>query len=211
MPRPKGSALKWTIFLLLIAGGAAYAIMRHSGGEKPVVFRTGKVDRGTVEQIVTATGQLNAVVTVQVGSQVSGNILKLNADFNSHVTEGQIVAQIDPTRFRATLDQTTSALRKAEADVAKATVNRDHTKREYDRAKDLAAKQVIGAQELEATRSAAETAVVDLTAAEGQGAQARGGVGAARVDLERTTIRAPISGTVLQRAVDVGQTVAASL
>jgi HlyD family secretion protein len=211
MPRSNASTIKWAVALLLLAGVAAYVIVRQTADDTPVVFKTGKVDRGTVEQIVTATGQLNAVVTVQVGSQVSGIILKLNADFNSHVTEGDVIAQIDPTRFRAALDQATAALRKAEADVARATVDRDHTKREFDRGKALVESKVIGAQELEDLRSKYETAVVGLAAAQAQVAQSRAMVGAARVDLERTTIRAPISGTVLQRAVDTGQTVAASL
>src|SRR2546421_1549909 len=211
MVRGRRRALKWTIFFLLLAGGVTYYVIRRSSADAPVVFRTGKVDRGPVEQIVTATGQLNAVVTVQVGSQISGVIQKLNADFNSHVTEGQIVAQVDPPRFKAAVDQAVASLRNAEAATAKATVDRDHTRRQYDRGKELADKHVIGTQELEDLRSAFELAVVELASAQAQVAQARAMLGAARVDLERTTIRSPISGTVLQRAVDVGQTVAASL
>src|SRR3954468_21215197 len=104
MARPK-KVLRWMVALGLIAAGVIYFVVRRSAADTPVVFKTGKIDRGPVEQIVTATGQLNAVVTVQVGSQVSGNILKLNADFNSKVNEGDIVAQIDPTRFKASLEQ----------------------------------------------------------------------------------------------------------
>jgi HlyD family secretion protein len=211
MPRSGRNLLKWLIPLVLVAGVVGYVVYKKASDEPPVVFRTGKVDRGPVEQIVTATGQLNAVVTVQVGSQISGVILKLNADWNTQVTEGQVVAQIDPTRFKATVDQVSASLKAAEAALAKAVVTKDHTKREYDRGKELSDKHVIGAQELEDLRSKYELAVVDLASAQAEVSQQRAALGAARVDLERTTIRSPISGTVLQRAVDVGQTVAASL
>jgi HlyD family secretion protein len=211
MPRSGRSLLKWIVPLVVVLGVVAFIVYKRASDEPQVVFRTGKVDRGPVEQIVTATGQLNAVVTVQVGSQVSGVILKLNADFNTQVTEGQIVAQIDPTRFKATVDQVSASLKAAEASLSRAQVNRDHTKREFDRGKELSDKHVIGAQELEDLRSKFELAVVDLASAQAEVSQQRAALGAARVDLARTTIRSPISGTVLQRAVDVGQTVAASL
>jgi HlyD family secretion protein len=211
MSRARARILKWTAFSLVVAGGIVYLALRKSAADAPVTFRTGKVDRGTVEQIVTATGQLNAVVTVQVGSQVSGIIQKLNADFNSHVTEGQIIAQIDPTRFKATLDQTQAALKNAEASLARARVNHDLNKREWERGRELVEKAVIGQSEIDTLKSKYDLGKVEVASAEAQVSQARASVGAARVDLERTTIRAPISGTVLQRAVDKGQTVAASL
>jgi HlyD family secretion protein len=151
------------------------------------------------------------VVTVQVGSQVSGIILKLNADFNSKVNEGDIIAQIDPTRFKANLEQAQAAQKNAEAAQARGRVNYEQTKRDYERAKELFERGVMGAADMETTKSKFDLARVELASAEAQVAQSRASVGAARVDLERTTIKAPISGTVLQRAVDVGQTVAASL
>src|SRR6476620_1836047 len=125
MARPKSRIVKWVVFLALVAGGIAFFVARRSASDAPVVFKTGKIDRGPVEQIVTATGQLNAVVTVQVGSQVSGQILKLNADFNSKVTEGDIVAEIDPTRFRATLQQNEAQYKTALASAARAKVNNE--------------------------------------------------------------------------------------
>src|SRR5690242_7650491 len=90
--------------LVLVAAGGAWA-WKRSSQVAPMSFRTVRVDRGAVESTVTATGALNAVVTVQVGSQVSGTIAKLGADFNSQVTQGQVIAQIDPTRFRANVAQ----------------------------------------------------------------------------------------------------------
>jgi HlyD family secretion protein len=176
-----------------------------------VTFRTVRVDRGAVESTVTATGALNAVVTVQVGSQISGTIAKLGADFNSQVTQGQIIAQIDPTRFRANVAQADSNLKSAEAALVRAKVNERQAKIELDRAKPLAEQKVIGAADLDAAQSKYDQAVADHAAAEAQVGQSRAQVGMARYDLEHTTIRAPISGTVLQRSIDVGQTVAASL
>lgn len=201
----------WFAVIGVLGAAATVVLMRGRSNEAPVVFRRAKVDRGAVEQVVTATGTLSAVVTVQVGSQVSGIILKLYADFNSHVKEGQIVAQIDPTRFKATVQQAQAALKNAEASAARARVNQRQAKLDLDRAKELAARQVIGQAELDTLRSKYEVAEVDQAATDAAVAQARAQVGMSRVDLERTTIRTPISGVVLQRAVDVGQTVAASL
>ncbi len=195
---------------LLVVGGGVWA-WRRASSVPPVTFRTARVERGAVEATVTATGALNAVVTVQVGSQVSGTIQKLGADFNSKVTEGQVIAQIDPTRFKANFAQAEAALKSAEAAQVRAVVNVRQAKVELERAKSLADKQVIGAAELDAAKSKFDQAVADQAAAEAQVGQSRASVGVARVDLEHTTIKAPIAGTVLQRSVDVGQTVAASL
>src|SRR5450432_2379490 len=194
----------------LLAGGGVWA-WRRASMTVPVTFRTARVDRGAVEATVTATGALNAVVTVQVGSQVSGAIAKLGADFNSQVKEGQIIAQIDPTRFKANLAQAEATLKSAEAALVRADVTQREAKIELDRAKPLADKGVIGAADLDAARSKFDQAVADRASAEAQVGQSRASVGVARVDFEHTTIRAPISGTVLSRSVDVGQTVAASL
>jgi HlyD family secretion protein len=193
-----------------VAGGGYWA-WRAARSTQPVTFRTVRLDKGSVEATVTATGALNAVVTVQVGSQVSGTISKLGADFNSQVKEGQIVAQIDATRFKATLAQAEASLKSADAAVLRAQVNERQAKLELDRAKELAQRQVIGAADLDAAQSKWSAAVADRAASEAQVGQARAGVGMARFDLDHATIRAPIAGTVLQRSVDVGQTVAASL
>ena len=211
MTRSRLRYLKVGIPVAVLGGAIGYFALRSSAQDGPVTFKVAKVERGTIEQIVTATGQLYAVVTVQVGSQVSGIIQKLGADFNSQVKEGQIIAQIEPTRFKANLAQARAALQNAQASQARARVNHEAAKREYDRAKALADKQVIGISELEELQAKYDLARVELQSSEAQAAQARAQVGIASVDVERTTIRSPIDGTVLQRAVDVGQTVAASL
>ncbi len=211
MTRRAASTVKWSLGLILVGGGVGFFALRRSASDAPIVFKTSKVDKGAVEQMVTATGALNAVVTVQVGSQVSGIILKLGADFNSQVQEGQIVAQIDPTRFKAGVQQAEASLKNAEAAEARARVNDNQAKLDYDRARRLGDQAVVGQAELDQLKSKRELTQVELISSQAQVAQARATVGVARVDLERTTIRAPIAGTVLQRAVDVGQTVAASM
>jgi HlyD family secretion protein len=211
MARPKSQVVKWLILSAVVLGGIGYLAVRRSSSDGPVVFKMGKIDRGPVEQIVTATGQLNAVVTVQVGSQVSGNIIKLNADFNSHVNQGDVVALIDPTRFKANLEQAQAQYKNALASAARAKVNDAQNKRDLDRAKELFDSKVLGGADLETARAKYEVGRVDLTSADAQVAQAKASVSSARIDLEHTVITAPIEGTVLQRAVDVGQTVAASL
>jgi HlyD family secretion protein len=205
--------IRSAVLLLIAAGAVAVGVwaIRRGTADPPVSFKTVRLDRGPVEQAVTATGSVSAVVTVQVGSQVSGVIAKLGADFNSKVTAGQIIAQIDATRFKATLAQFEASLSAAVAAKARAEVAVRQAKLDLDRTQALVTRQVVGAADLDLARTKYDQAVADVAAAVAQGGQARASVGAARVDLERTTIRAPISGTVLQRAVDVGQTVAASL
>jgi HlyD family secretion protein len=211
MTRKGARVVKGIVLVALLGGGVTFFVLRRASSDGPVTFKVGKVDRGPVEQTVTSTGQLNAVVTVQVGSQVSGIILNLGADFNSVVQEGQIIAQIDPTRIKATLEQAKAQLKNAEASEARAKVNHEQAKREWERGHALAEKKVIGEAEIDLLKSKYDVARVDLQSSSAQVAQARASVGMAKVDLERTTIRSPISGVVLQRAVDVGQTVAASL
>ncbi len=198
---------------VLTAGALAGGVWAYKRGtaDSPVSFKTVRLDRGPVEQAVTATGSVSSVVTVQVGSQVSGVIAKLGADFNSRVTEGQVIAQIDPTRFKAALAQMDATLKAAVAAEARVAVAVRQARLDRDRAEALVTRQVIGAAELDLARTKHDQSVAEHAEAVARVAQARASVGAARVDLERTTIRAPISGLVLQRSVDVGQTVAASL
>jgi HlyD family secretion protein len=200
----------WVLAIATAMTGGVWA-WRASRAEAPVTFRTARIDRGTVEATVTATGSLNAVVTVQVGSQVSGTIWKLGADWNSKVTEGQVIAQIDPTRFKANVAQQEAALKSATAALLRAQVNEREAKIELDRARELAKRGVIGQADLDTALAKFDAAVADRAAAEAQIGQSRASLASARFDLDHTTIRAPIAGTVLQRSVDVGQTVAASL
>src|SRR6266498_1184043 len=163
-------------------------------------WRDGKGDdeqRGPITQAVTATGTLNPVVNVQVGSQVSGNIAKLFVDFNSQVKAGQVVAQIDPALFQATVTQAEGDLASAQAALELARVNATRTK-------ELFARKTSSQADL-------DQAMASLHQAEANVKTKQGALDKAKADLEHCTITLPIDGVVISRNVDVGQTVAASL
>jgi HlyD family secretion protein len=183
------------------------------------------VERGDIFQVVDATGTINAVTTVQVGSQVSGVISELHADFNSHVSKGDVIAQIEPALFQGAFAQAKADLENAEANVAVAAANtakakaaQAQTKADYDRNVGLTKSGAVSQQAFEQAKANAESADAQVAAAAAQELQARAQVEqkraamqVAQTNLNYTTIRAPIDGTVVARSVDVGQTVAASL
>src|SRR5438128_3738705 len=160
-------------------------------------YHTTTVTRGPITQAVTATGTLNPVVNVQVGSQVSGNIAKLFADFNSQVKAGQVVAQIDPALFQATVTQAEGDLANAQAALELARINAKRTQ-------ELFAKKT-------SSQADVDQAMATLHQAEANVKIKQGVLDKARADLEHCTITSPIDGVVISRSVDVGQTVAASL
>ncbi|HXE74241.1 MAG TPA: efflux RND transporter periplasmic adaptor subunit [Candidatus Xenobia bacterium] len=183
------------------------------------------VEQGDIQAVVNATGTINAVTTVQVGSQVSGNIAELHADFNSHVTQGQVVARIDPAIFQTRVLQVEADLANAQAGVVTAQANLSRAEANLRQAElnlkrtlELFGQGIASAQERDSVQAAYDTAVAEKQAAEAQIHQARAQVKQrqaaleqARLDLQHTVIKAPIEGTVIARNVDIGQTVAASL
>jgi HlyD family secretion protein len=254
--------------ILLLLGASATAGYRYYNGRRlPPSYLTARVERGRISTTVNATGTLNAVISVQVGSQVSGTIQKLFVDYNSPVKEGQIIAQIDPASFearvsqaranvasagaavqvaRANVDNSKATIETARANIesAKATVERAKVgladaRRTLERNKQLLRQALIAQSELDAAQTAYDSAVSQLkqaesqqeasvgqlksttaqarlaeaqyTAALAQVDQAKASLQAAELDLQYTTIRAPVNGIVVSRNVDVGQTVAASL
>jgi len=255
------------VVLLLLGASATAGYMYYNGRQLPPNYLTARVERGRVATTVNATGTLNAVITVQVGSQVSGTIQKLLVDYNSPVKEGQIIAQIDPGSFEARAGQARANVASAEAavqvaranvdnskatietaraniDSAKATVERakvglTDARRTLERNKQLLRQALIAQSELDTAQTAYDSAVSQLkqvesqqdasvgqlksataqarlaeaqyTSALAQVEQAKAALQAAALDLEHTTIRAPVNGIVVSRNVDVGQTVAASL
>ena len=180
------------IALLLVA--LVVRQCRNSGAGN---YQTTTVTRGPITQAVTATGTLNPVVNVQVGSQVSGNIAKLFADFNSQVKAGQVVAQIDPALFQATVTQAEGDLASAQAALELARVNAKRTQ-------ELFARKTSSQADL-------DQALANLHQAEANVKIKQGALDKAKADLEHCTITSPIDGVVISRNVDVGQTVAASL
>ncbi|MDO8546048.1 MAG: efflux RND transporter periplasmic adaptor subunit [Nitrospirales bacterium] len=192
---------------VLGAGGYVY----WSGDQKPPVkYKTAKIERGTVAQVVTATGTINPVITVQVGSQVSGIIQALFADFNSVVKAGQVVAQIDPVPFRTKVTEMEASLQNAQGNLARARADLALQKLNFDRAKALFEQQLNAQQDVDNARTAHETSQATIQIAEAQVKQARAQLDTAKVNLEYTTIHSPVHGIVISRNVDVGQTVAAS-
>jgi len=180
------------VALLIIA-----AVLRQCRNSGTASYQTATITRGPITQAVTATGTLNPVVNVQVGSQVSGNIAKLFVDFNSQVKAGQVVAQIDPALFQATVTQ-------AEGDVASAQAALELAKVNATRIQELFARKTSSQADL-------DQAMANLHTAEANVKIKQGALDKARADLEHCTITSPIDGVVISRSVDVGQTVAASL
>src|SRR6266849_4238922 len=215
---------KWLILGGVLAAIGLFAAFGLNRSTQAQHF-TAKVERGDIKDVVESTGTINAVITVQVGSQVSGTISKLNADFNSRVHKGDVVALIDPALFQGALLQATADLENAKANVAVSKANLEkaratalQTKADYDRTLALNKGGVMSQQQLDlakATYDAANAtvngAVASVTQAEAQVSQKAAAVTVAQTNLNYTVIRSPIDGTVVARNVDVGQTVAASL
>ncbi len=260
--------LVMSLLLVLVLGGmAAGGYLFYEGQQQPPHYLTVAVERGTITTTVNATGIVNAVTTVQVGTQVSGTILKLLVDFNSPVKEGEIIAQIDPAPLatkvaqgranvasatagvqvaQATTVNAKAAVETAQANAESARANVEKSKvaladarRILERNKEMARKSLIAQNDLDTAQATYDGAVAQLKASEAQLEatagqfksalaqqrlaaaqemaaaaqvdQAKAALQAAELDLEHTTIRAPVNGIVVSRSVDVGQTVAASL
>lgn len=181
------------------------------GGDPGAAISTDVVTRGSIVNRVSATGTLEAVTTVQVGSQVSGSIEGLYADFNAIVRKGQVLARLDQSLFRAAIAQAEANLVRAQADHERVQVAFADAETKLARSRELAARQLIPANELDTanvTRATAETQVRSSAAAV---TQARAALRQAQVNLDKTVIASPIDGVVISRNVDVGQTVAASM
>jgi HlyD family secretion protein len=197
--------------LLVAAGLAAWLWKGRDGSRAEQKLETAKLERGRIVAKVTASGTLSAIVTVQVGSQVSGRVAALHADFNSAVRKGDLIAEIDPQLFQAAVDQASANLMAAQGNLARARAQAADAGRQAERARQLAAQKLVAQADLDTAQANADAAAASVQAAEGTVAQARAALSQARVNLAYTDIRSPTSGTVISRNVDVGQTVAASL
>ncbi|MFQ5346425.1 MAG: efflux RND transporter periplasmic adaptor subunit [Rhodothalassiaceae bacterium] len=204
--------------------GVAF-LARSDAPDRRHGFESAVVERGDIEQVVATTGSVRPLVTVQLGSQVSGQVAELRADFNDEVKQGQVVAVIDPRTFAARVEQAAADLKLAEAGlasaraaIARARASLVQAERDYERNRKLAQGGNLSASALDAAEAALAVARADLSAAEAQRVtaeatieQRRAALEQARIDLARTEIRSPIDGVIVNRVVDVGQTVAASL
>ncbi len=235
--RKKGWAFLFVLLFMAVLAGALYWLLDQKNPGQS--FRTAKVERGEIRSVVTATGTINPVTTVLVGSQISGTIKELYADFNSPVREGQVIAQIDPAIFEAQVEQgkanllnaqanllnAQANLKNAQANLEKAEIAVMDAKRTLDRNRELLERKVIAQATFDASQTAYETALAQreivkaqlesarsqVESNQAQVAQARASLKVSETNLRYTTIRSPVNGIVISRNVDVGQTVAASL
>ncbi|NUQ47794.1 MAG: efflux RND transporter periplasmic adaptor subunit, partial [Phycisphaerae bacterium] len=199
------------LFLALLFGGGWYGYNKIWAAPPPPQYRTSEVDRGKIVATVTATGTIQPLVTVLVGSQVSGTILRWNADFNQQVKKGDVLAEIDPDRFRRELDMRTAAVAVARANLEQARVRLADGTRERKRIEGLFQKGTASENELLIVQAAEAERQAAVQAGEAQVQVAEAERQASQVDLDRTIISSPIDGVVISRDIDAGQTVAASL
>ena len=196
--------------LLIITVGVGLRAYYNHDVEPPAIA-TGRVVKGDIVETVTATGTLQAVTTVLVGTQVSGTVAWLGADFNSLVHKGEVIARLDPALLDAEIQQSEATVAKASADVDNVRVQITDADQKYARASSLAARQLIPQSDLDAAKIEVDTAQAQLRSSAAQLVQAQASLDQAKVNREHTIIASPIDGMVISRAVDVGQTVAASL
>jgi HlyD family secretion protein len=216
--------LRWLIVLAAVVAAGLFVAFKFNSAPRDQHF-TARVERGDIHDVVDATGTINAVITVQVGSQVSGTISKLFVDFNSRVRKGDVVALIDPALFQgavlqasADLDSAKANLEAAKANLEKARSTAVQTKADYDRALQLTKENITSKQQLDLAKANYDSAnaqvgaaAASVTQSQAQVHQKDAALSVARTNLNYTVIRSPIDGTVVARNVDVGQTVAASL
>ena len=190
--------LYWILALAAAGGGAwAWFHFRNANGNGGLAYKTVALERGEIVQTVTANGALGAVQTVTVGSEVSGKIVALFADYNSAVTNGQILAKLDASTYERQLEQAEAELESAQASLKLAEAN-------FRRAKELRGLDLVSQADFDQSEASLAQAKASLRMKEAN-------LSKVRVDLEKTTIFSPMDGVVISRAVDVGQTVAASL
>jgi len=200
-----------TVAVLAVLTAASWFILRKTPVEPTATYSLSTVKRGNIISTVSATGTLSPTVTVQVGSQVSGTIQQIYVDFNSKVKKGELIAQIDPSLFKASLAEAQANLKSAEAEAEKAWVGVRDAKRQLERLQKQQQQKLVSESDVDAARFAYEEAVVEHKSKLAAVDQAKAARDRQKVNLAYTSIYAPIDGVVISRNVDVGQTVAASL
>ncbi len=206
--------MKKAAVLLLVLGAAGGALYWYYGLRPTApafTVATSAVTRGDVVDTVGATGTVQAVTTVQVGTQVSGTIQSLGADFNSLVAKGQVLARLDPSLFQTQIEQARANLIRAQADLERLRVSLDDMRTKLARARELSGRQLIPKSDLDTAEVNVRLAEAQIRSSEAQVTQAQASLSQNEVNLQHTVIEAPIDGLVISRSVDVGQTVAASM
>ena len=201
---------KWICISITVLLALGVALWFFFGRTKAPAYRLTKVERGTIVSSISATGTVNAVTSVSVGSQVSGTIQKRYVDYDSRVKKGQVIAEIDPALFLAQVEQARGNWLNAQATVQKAKVTLADAKRTLERNRQLIAQGIVAQSDFDASQTAYDAAVASLKSAEAGVIQTRGSLMQAETNLKNSVIRSPVNGVVISRSVDVGQTVAAS-
>ncbi len=196
-----------TLISVAIISAAAWFMSQRSS---KITYKTARLEKGTVISAISATGTVNPVTTVQVGSQVSGTIQKLLVDYNSRVKKGQVIAEIDPAIFLAQVEQARGNYLNAQATLQKARVVLADAKRTLERNKQLLSQGIVAQSDFDASQTAFDSALAGIKSAEAGVTQYRGTLMLAETNLKNSIIRSPVDGVVISRSIDVGQTVAAS-
>jgi len=199
------------VVVLAVLVGAGLGLGLFKGGKAKVKYRTDVLAKGDIEATVVTSGTLDAVTVVDVGSQVSGKISKLYADFNSHVKAGQIVAQLDLDLLQAKVDQNTSNYESSKARLAQAQLTLDTAKKKYERSLDLFNRNLISFEEKETAEANYLSGQAGLITSKSSVDQAKSQLDSSKVDMSYAIIKSPIDGVVVTRNVNIGQTVAASM
>jgi HlyD family secretion protein len=217
-PRPQSvqaTSLLRRLRLPLAAAGliglaaAGYAWSGRGSSQSPA-YRTASAERGDLRLAISATGALKALSTVDIGSQVSGQVLEVLADFNERVQRDQVIARIDPANFQARLTQARANLASARASLQEAQAAQKNAQADFNRKRELSARQLVSRADIDLAEAAREQAAARVASARAQIQQAEANVANAELELAYTVIRSPVDGVVLSRTVEPGQTVAAS-
>lgn len=210
MSRPV-KVILWIVGLGLVLALSSRSFVSLESAAPAPSYSLGTVKRGDLNLSVSATGTLSPLITVQVGSQVSGTLEEVYVDFNSKVKKGQVIAQIEPSLFKAKVAQEQANYESTQAASEKAWVTVQDAKRKLERAKQLRSRNMMAESEVDAAQFEYNAAVVEHKVQVAAASQAQASLEQAKLNLAHTTIYAPIDGVVLSRDVDIGQTVAASL
>ena len=201
---------KYIIIAIILIGAIAAGVWFFFGRAPKVSYKTVPLEKGSVVAAISATGTVNPVTTVQVGSQVSGTIQKLLVDYNSRVKKGQVIAEIDPALFLAQVEQARGNFLNAQATLQKAKVTLADAKRTLERNRQLISQGIVAQSDFDAAQTAYDSALAGIKSAEAGVTQYRGTLMQAETNLKNSVIRSPVDGVVISRSIDVGQTVAAS-
>lgn len=208
--RPRKGIAAIVVTVLALAAGSWYYAQRNAAAETGT-WRTVEVEEGDIRVAISATGTLSAISTVVVGSQISGQVTEVLADFNDRVEQGQVIARIDPSTYQAQIEQGSAQIASARAGLDQAQANLRNAELDHARKAELGERRLVARSDVDLARAALDQARAQVASAEAQINQQSASTRTARINLERTVIRSPVEGVVLTRTIEPGQTVAASL